>query len=90
VQPKGSHGHLTLKEDGMPTATANTHSASKTSVRKYSPAASKSVETEMKAMKEGKLMSGRSGKRVTDPKQAIAIGLSKARKAGKKVPPPKL
>jgi hypothetical protein len=44
----------------------------------------------MKAMKEGKLMSGRSGKRVTDPKQAIAIGLSKARKAGKKVPPPKL
>jgi len=43
----------------------------------------------MKAMKEGKLMSGRSGKRVTDPKQVIAIGLSKARKAGKKVPPPK-
>jgi hypothetical protein len=73
----------------MPTATTNTHSARKTSDRKYSPAAAKSVETEMKAMKEGKLMSGRSGKRVTDPKQVIAIGLSKARKAGKKVPPPK-
>ncbi len=37
-------------------------------------------------MKEGKLKSGRSGKKVTDPKQAIAIGLSEARKEGKKVP----
>ena len=43
----------------------------------------------MKAMKEGKLTSGNSGKKVTIPKQAIAIGLSKARKEGKKVPPPK-
>jgi hypothetical protein len=43
----------------------------------------------MKAMKQGKLKSGRSGKKVTNPKQAIAIGLSEARKAGKKVPPPK-
>jgi len=43
----------------------------------------------MKAMKEGKLRSGRSGNLVTNPKQAIAIGLSEARKAGKKVPPPK-
>jgi hypothetical protein len=57
------------------------------STRKYSPAAGKSVETEMKAMKQGKLKSGRSGKKVTNPKQAIAIGLSEARKAGKKVPP---
>jgi hypothetical protein len=61
----------------------------KSSARKYSPAASKDVETEMKAMKEGKLKSGRSGKKVTDRKQAIAIGLSKARKEGKKVPSPK-
>jgi hypothetical protein len=67
----------------MPTA------VTKSSARKYSPAASKDVETEMKAMKEGKLKSGRSGKKVTDPKQAIAIGLSKARKEGKKVPAPK-
>lgn len=37
-------------------------------------------------MKEGKLKSGRSGKKVTSRKQAIAIGLSKARKEGKKVP----
>ncbi len=55
--------------------------------RKYSPAASQSVEREMKAMKQGKLKSGGSGKKVTNPKQAIAIGLSEARKAGKKVPP---
>ena len=40
----------------------------------------------MKAMKQGKLKSGRSGKKVTSPKQAIAIGLSEARKEGKKVP----
>jgi len=60
----------------------------KSSANKYSPAASKSVEREMKSMKEGKLESG-SGQKVTNPKQAIAIGLSEARKAGAKVPPPK-
>jgi len=58
------------------------------SSRKYSPAAGKSVEREMKAMKQGKLKSG-SGQKVTNPKQAIAIGLSEARKDGKKVPKPK-
>lgn len=40
----------------------------------------------MKEMKEGKLKSGRSGKKVTNPKQAIAIGLSEARKEGDKAP----
>jgi hypothetical protein len=64
-------------------------SAKKKTTRKYSPAAQKDVETEMRAMKKGQLKSGRSRKTVTDPKQAIAIGLSKARKEGKKVPPPK-
>lgn len=54
---------------------------------KYGPAAGKSVEREMKAMKAGKLESGRSHTKVTNPKQAIAIGLSEARKAGAKVPP---
>ena len=58
------------------------------SSRKYSPSASKDVEREMKGMKQGKLKSGRSGKTVTNPKQAIAIGLSEARKEGKKVPQP--
>ena len=56
--------------------------------RKYSPAAGEDVEREMKAMKQGKLKSG-SGQRVTNPKQAIAIGLAEARREGKKVPPPK-
>jgi len=67
---------------------ATKKAARKSSIRKYSPAAGKSVEREMKAMKQGKLRSG-SGQKVTNPKQAIAIGLSEARKAGKKVPAPK-
>ena len=62
-------------------------SAKKATGRKYDPAAGMNVEREMKAMHEGKLKSG-SGQKVTNPKQAIAIGLSEARKAGKKVPPP--
>jgi hypothetical protein len=60
--------------------------AKKTSGRKYSPKASKSVEREMHAFKEGKLKSS-SGDKVTNPKQAIAIGLSEARKSGAKMPP---
>ena len=40
----------------------------------------------MREMKQGKLKSGRTGKKVTNPKQAIAIGLSEARREGKKVP----
>jgi hypothetical protein len=71
------------------TAHKNGSAKKKGSGRKYSPSASKDVETEMKAMKESKLKSGRSGKKVTNPRQAIAIGLSKARKEGKKVPEPK-
>ncbi|QMV18933.1 hypothetical protein GOB94_09800 [Granulicella sp. 5B5] len=59
----------------------------KKSTRKYSSAAGKQVKTEMHEMREGKLKSGRSGKKVTNPKQAIAIGLSEARKKGAKVPP---
>jgi len=57
----------------------------KKSTRKYSPAAGKQVERELHEMHEGKLKSG-SGKKVTNPKQAIAIGLSEARKKGSKVP----
>jgi Family of unknown function (DUF6496) len=60
--------------------------AAKKTTRKYSPSAGKQVETEMREMKAGKLKSGRSGKKVTNPKQAIAIGLSEARKKGAKVP----
>ena len=54
--------------------------------RKYGKAASKKVEKTMHEMKAGKLKSGRSGKKVTSRKQAVAIGLSQARKAGAKVP----
>jgi hypothetical protein len=53
---------------------------------KYSKAAQKKVEKSMHEMHEGKLKSGRSGKKVTNPKQAIAIGLSEAREEGDKVP----
>lgn len=59
----------------------------KSSTRKYSPSVGKDVEREIREMKEGKLKSGRSGKKVTSRKQAIAIALSEARKEGKKVPP---
>lgn len=52
---------------------------------KYGKKASEKVEKTMHEMKEGTLKSG-SGKKVTDRKQAIAIGLSEARKAGGKVP----
>jgi Family of unknown function (DUF6496) len=54
--------------------------------RKYSRSASKDVERAMKKRKKGTLKSGRSGKKVTSRKQAIAIGLSEARQKGKKVP----
>jgi hypothetical protein len=54
--------------------------------RKYSKSASKDVERAMRKRKRGTLKSGRGGKKVTSRKQAVAIGLSEARKKGKKVP----
>ncbi len=56
--------------------------------RKYSPSASKDVERVMRCRKQGKLKSGKGGRggTVRSRKQAIAIGLSEARKKGKKVP----
>jgi hypothetical protein len=54
--------------------------------RKYSKKASADVERVMKKRKAGTLRSGRSGKKVTSRKQAIAIGLSEARAEGNKVP----
>ena len=53
---------------------------------KYGKKASKKVEKAMHERKKGTLKSGRSGKKVTSKKQAIAIGLSEAREAGAKVP----
>ena len=53
---------------------------------RYGKKASQKVERAMHERKHGTLKSGRSGKKVTSRKQAIAIGLSEARKAGGKVP----
>lgn len=55
-------------------------------MNKYGPKAKKEVAGAMHEMHEGKLKSGKSGKKVTDKDQAIAIGLSKARKSGGKAP----
>lgn len=54
--------------------------------RKTDPKASRKVAQVMHEFKQGKLKSS-SGDKVTDPKQAVAIGLSQAREAGAKVPP---
>jgi hypothetical protein len=54
--------------------------------RKYSKKASKKVKKVMHERKRGTLRSGRSGKKVKSRKQAIAIGLSEARREGAKVP----
>ena len=53
---------------------------------KYGKKAQKSVESAMRRKNAGTLRSGRSGKKVTSRKQAIAIGLSEAREKGAKVP----
>ncbi|MFA5172702.1 MAG: DUF6496 domain-containing protein [Sulfuriferula sp.] len=55
-------------------------------MNKYGPKAQQKVEKAMEEMKSGKLKSGKSGNKVTSRKQAIAIGLSEARKGGGKVP----
>jgi len=54
--------------------------------KKYGSTAKKKVEKAMHERKHGELHSGKSGKKVTSKKQAIAIGLSEARKVGGKVP----
>ena len=54
--------------------------------RKYGRKASEKVERSMHEMKRGRLRSGHSGQKVKNPKQAIAIGLSEARREGAKVP----
>lgn len=56
---------------------------------KYGQKSKEKVEEALHEEKRGELKSGRSGKTVTSRKQAIAIGLSEARKAGGKVPPKK-
>lgn len=55
---------------------------------RYGRKSQEKVKKVMEEFKEGKLKSGSSGKKVTNRKQAVAIGLSEARKSGAKVPPP--
>lgn len=76
------HRHLSAGREGaiMPrTARKKT--------RKYGKKAQSTVASAMRRKKRGTLRSGRSGRKVTSRKQAIAIGLSEARKKGAKVPP---
>lgn len=63
---------------------------SSSSGSRYGKKAGEKVERAMHEMKEGKLKSGRSGKKVTSREQAIAIGLSEARQSGGKVPDSKV
>jgi hypothetical protein len=55
-------------------------------MNKYGPKAQEKVHKTMEEFEEGKLKSGGSGRKVTSRKQAVAIGLSEARRAGAKVP----
>jgi hypothetical protein len=77
----------TTRKKATTKKTSRKKTSRKKTTRKYSPATSETVHEELHEMKQGKLRSGRSGKKVTDRKQAIAIGLSEARRSGKKVPP---
>jgi hypothetical protein len=70
----------------MATTSKKKTAARKSSARKYSPAAGETVHEEMDEYKQGTARSGRSGAKVKSRKQAIAIGLSEARKKGEKVP----
>ena len=54
---------------------------------KYGPKARKKIAKVMEEFKKGKLKSGQSGQKVTNPKQAVAIGISEARDEGYKIPP---
>ena len=73
---------------GMPIARdgAGRLTFARTLMARYGKKASDKVERAMREMKEGKLRSGKSGKKVTSRKQAVAIGLSEARRAGGNVP----
>lgn len=69
--------------------TISINQKTKVMAKKYSDKAQNKIEKVMKEYKEGKLESGKTGKKVKSRKQAVAIGISEARKAGAKVPPKK-
>jgi hypothetical protein len=78
-------GMATRKKRGSKRKT--TSKKKRASKRRYSKAASKKVGKVMHEAKRGRLRSGRSAKKVTSRKQAVAIALSEARRSGAKVPP---
>jgi hypothetical protein len=80
---KGLHS---TKMKGGDMARAKGRSRKSSGGRRYGRKAAEKVEKAMHERKRGTLKSGRSGKKVTSRKQAIAIGLSQARRAGGKVP----
>ena len=84
---KSSSKKSTGRKSAAKKSSAKKSSSKKSSGRKYGKAVGNQVKREMHEMHEGKLKSGRSGAKVTNPKQAIAIALSEARKKGEKVPP---
>ena len=84
--PKKSPAKKSASKKTATKKTPSKKSSTKKSGRKYSSGVGKQVKTEMHEMHQGKLKSGGSGKKVTNPKQAIAIALSEARKKGEKVP----
>lgn len=82
--------HAACYSRSMPAHSSTRHanrSKKPASRKRYGDKASEKVERALHEMKRGELRSGGSGERVTNPKQAIAIGLSEARRAGGKVPP---
>ena len=87
VASKKSAKRTSSKKSPAKKSSTRKSSSKKSGGRKYGKAVGKQVEREMHEMHEGKLKSGRSGKKVTNRKQAIAIALSEARKKGEKVPP---
>lgn len=82
TRKKSTNGRRTTKRTGRKKS-----GRKKSSRRKYSPSSGSDVEKEMHEYKRGEARSGRSGRKVKSRKQAIAIGLSKARRKGKRVPP---
>lgn len=84
---KKSVSGATAKKPAAKKTAAKKTTAKNSGGNKYGRQAGEDVREEMHEMKRGQLHIGRSDKKVTNPKQAIAIGLAKARREGAKVPP---
>ena len=83
---KRSSGSRRVSSSSKRRSSSSSRSGSKSSGRKYGRKAQRKISKVMHEYGEGKLRSGRSGKKVTSQKQAVAIGISEARREGDKVP----